>query len=140
MISAMNPAVPVEIVRADAVRLLLGTIFSACGAAACLLWLPRARRQGSSLLYFGLAALMYGVRLIATTATMAYLIPQHTGLLLRLDWFITSFIVLPFILFFVETVTPQWKRAAGWVVCGTPLPQIFIFTARPPNPRAEPCD
>src|SRR5260221_3153254 len=40
MISAMNPAVPVEIVKADAVRLLLGTIFSACGAAACLLWLP----------------------------------------------------------------------------------------------------
>jgi len=140
MISAMSPAVPVEIVRADAVRLLLGTIFSACGAAACLLWLPRARRQGSSLLYFGLAALMYGVRLIATTATMAYLIPQHTGLLLRLDWFITSFIVLPFILFFVETVTPQWKRAAGWIVAVTLVLQIFILTARLLNLRRDLAD
>jgi sigma-B regulation protein RsbU (phosphoserine phosphatase) len=129
----MTPAVPVEIIRADALRLLLGTIFSACGAAACLLGLRRARRQGWSLLYFGLAALMYGVRLIATTATAAYLTPSHTSLWQRVDWVITSLIGLPFILFFVETVAPQWKKAARWIVGVGFTLQALILTARLAN-------
>jgi phosphoserine phosphatase RsbU/P len=133
MISAMSSGVPLETVRADTLRLLLGTIFSASGAAACLLWLPRARRQGLALLYFGLAALMYGVRLIATTATMGYLAPQHSSLLQRVDWVITSFIGLPFILFFVETVAPQWKKAARWIVAVGLILQGLILTARLAN-------
>ena len=136
----MNPAVPVEIVRADAVRLLLGVIFGACGVAACFLWLQTAGRRRLSLLYFGLAALMYGVRLIVTTATAGYLAPQHTGLLQRMDWVITSFIVLPFILFFVETVTPQWKKAARWIVAVTLVLQILILTARLLNLRRNLAD
>jgi sigma-B regulation protein RsbU (phosphoserine phosphatase) len=112
----MDHGVPVEVIRADAVRLLLGVVFAASGVAACLLWLPRARRRGFSLLYFGVAAFMYGVRLAATTATARYLLPHHTDLLQQLDWIITSFIGLPFILFSVETVAPQWKKQARWLV------------------------
>src|SRR5689334_5091675 len=97
MISAMDHGMPIEVIRADVVRLLLGVIFAASGVVACLLWLPRARRQGYSLLYFGVAAFMYGVRLAITTSTAASLAPQHTELLQPLDWIITSFIGLPFI-------------------------------------------
>src|SRR5579864_6499743 len=106
MISAMDNGVPVEAIRADALRLMLGVIFAASGVVGCLLWLPRARRQSISLVYFGLAAFMYGVRLAVTTATAGFLAPHHAELLQRLDWIITSFIGLPFILFSVETVAP----------------------------------
>src|SRR5215813_12952401 len=110
MIASMSTDVPVEVLRADAVRLLLSGIVTASGVGACLLWLPRARRHDFALLYFGIAAVMYGIRLVATSATIGYLTPQHTQFWQRTDWTITSLIVLPFTLFFVETVAPQWKR------------------------------
>lgn len=137
MISAMDHGVPIEMLRADAVRLLLGVVFGACGAAACFVWLQRAGRRRFSLLYFGIAALMYGIRLIATTATTGYLAPQHTRLLQQLDWVITSFIGLPFVLFFVETVAPQWKRAARWIVAAGLAVQVLILTARLLNLRRD---
>ncbi len=130
MIAAMDHGVPVEVIQADAVRLLLGVIFAASGVVACLLWLPRARRQAFSLIYFGVAAFMYGVRLAVTTATAAALAPHHTGLLQRLDWVITSFIGLPFILFSVETVAQQWKKQARWVVAGVFVIQCVLLGMR----------
>ena len=130
MILAMDHGVPVEVIRADAMRLLLGAVFAASGVLACLVWLPRARRQGFSLLYFGVAAFMYGVRMVVTTATAAALAPHHTGLLQRLDWVITSYIGLPFILFSVETVAPQWKKQARWVVAGMFIVQSVLLAMR----------
>lgn len=130
MIAAMDHGVPVEVIQADAVRLLLGVIFAASGVVACLLWLPRARRQGFSLIYFGVAAFMYGVRLAVTTATAATLAPHHTELLQRLDWIITSVIGLPFILFSVETVAQQWKKQARWVVAGVFVIQCVLLGMR----------
>src|SRR5579864_1768135 len=130
MISAMDHGVPVEIIRADALRLMLGVIFTASGVVACLLWFPRARRQGFSLLYFGVAAFMYGIRLAITTSTAASLAPQHTELLQRLDWVITSFIGLPFILFSVETVAQQWKKQARWVVAVVFVIQCVLLAMR----------
>ena len=126
----MDHGVPAEVIRADALRLMLGVIFSASGVVACLLWLPRARRQGFSLLYFGLAAFMYGVRLAVTTATAASLAPHHTELLQRLDWIITSYIGLPFILFTVETVAQRWKKPARWVVAGGFVLQSVLLAMR----------
>ena len=130
MISAMDNGVPVEAIRADALRLMLGVIFAASGVVACLLWLPRARRQSISLVYFGLAAFMYGVRLAVTTATAGFLAPHHAEFLQRLDWIITSFIGLPFILFSVETVAPQWKKQARWVVAGGFVLQCVLLAMR----------
>ena len=130
MIANMSTDVPVEVLRADALRLLLSGIVAASGVGACLLWLPRARRHDLSLLYFGIAATMYGIRLVATSATVGYLTPEHTRLWQRTDWTITSLIILPFTLFFVETVAPQWKKASYWIVGVALVLQAFILTAR----------
>ncbi|HMC32651.1 MAG TPA: PP2C family protein-serine/threonine phosphatase [Candidatus Angelobacter sp.] len=128
--SSMSTAVPVETLRADAVPLLLGVIVTAAGVGACLVWLPRAKRQDLSLLYFGIAAMLYGIRLMATTATAGYLIPQPAIFWKRVDWVITSLIILPFTLFFVETVAPQWKKASYWIVSAVLILQAFILMAR----------
>jgi sigma-B regulation protein RsbU (phosphoserine phosphatase) len=139
----MSADVPVAVLRAEAVRLMLSGIVTASGVAACLFWLPRAiggRKSGAfsgprtgrdySLLYFGIAAIMYGIRLTATTATIRYLIPQHTTAWQRVDWVITSLIIVPFALFFVETVAPQWRRANYWIVGVVVAGQALILTAR----------
>jgi sigma-B regulation protein RsbU (phosphoserine phosphatase) len=131
----MSADVPVEVLRAEAVRLMLSGIVTASGVAACLFWIPRAvQRPGKgrdySLLYFGIAAIMYGIRLTATTATIRYLTPQHIMAWQRVDWVITSLIIVPFALFFVETVAPQWKRANYWIVGVVVIGQALILTAR----------
>jgi sigma-B regulation protein RsbU (phosphoserine phosphatase) len=130
MIASMSTDVPVEVLRADAVRLLLSGIVAASGLGACLLWLPRARRQDFSLLYFGIVSILYGIRLVATSATIGYLTPQHTTLWQRTDWVITSLIIVPFTLFFVETVAPQWKKVSYWILGVSLIVQAFVLTAR----------
>jgi len=73
---------------------------------------------------------MYGVRLVVTSSTIGYLSPQHARLWLRIDWVITSLIVFPFILFFAETVTPQWKKAAWWIVMIGSVIQGMVLAGR----------
>src|ERR1051325_10392295 len=130
MIASMSTDVPVEVLRADAVRLLLSGIVAASGIGACLLWFPRARRHDFSLLYFGIAAAMYGIRLVATSATISYLTPEHTRFWQRMDWIITSLIIVPFTLFFVETVAPQWKKVSYWILGVSLIIQSFVLPAR----------
>src|SRR5215469_6588859 len=126
----MDAAVPVEVLKAEIVPLLLGIIVAAAGAAAILLWLLRSKRREFALLYFGIACFMYGVRLVTTSATIGYLAPKHTTLLQSMDWVITSLIIFPFILFFVETVTSQWRKAAPWIVGAGIVLQGLVLSLR----------
>jgi sigma-B regulation protein RsbU (phosphoserine phosphatase) len=47
-----------------------------------------------------------------------------------MDWVITSLIIFPFILFFVETVTPQWRAAARWIVAVAAVVQTLVLAGR----------
>ena len=71
----MNPASSIQILRDDALQLALGLLVLASGLAACLLFIPRAKRRDFTLLYFGLAAGMYGARLLVTTDTLFKMLP-----------------------------------------------------------------
>ena len=63
----MNSAISIEVLRADAPAVLLGVLILIAGAMSSLLFALRPRPRDSALLYFGIAASMYGLRLIATT-------------------------------------------------------------------------
>jgi len=126
----MNDSVPVKLLEADMLRLFLGVVVAVSGAAACLLWLLRSKRRELALFYFGIASFMYGVRLIANSATIGYLTPEHTLLWQRTDWVITSLIVFPFVLFFVETVTPQWRTVALWIVIVGMIAEMLVLAGR----------
>ena len=126
----MNDSVPVKLLEADMLRLFLGVVVAVSGAAACLLWLLRSKRRELALFYFGIASFMYGTRLIVNSATIGYLAPEHTLLWQRTDWVITSLIVFPFILFFVETVTPQWRATARWIVIAGMVAEMLVLTGR----------
>ena len=71
----MNPASSIQILRDDALQLALGLLVLASGLAACLLFIPRVKRRDFTLLYFGLAAGMYGARLLVTTDTLFKMLP-----------------------------------------------------------------
>src|SRR6185437_13492449 len=126
----MNDSVPVKLLEADMLRLFLGVVVAVSGAAACLLWLLRSKRRELALFYFGIASFMYGVRLIANSATIGYLTPEHMLLWQRTDWVITSLIIFPFILFFIETVTPQWRTAALRIVIVGMVVEMLVLAGR----------
>ena len=48
----------------DLLRMLSGVLIAAAGLVACLLYFVRLKRRDNSLLYFGLAATLYGVRVL----------------------------------------------------------------------------
>lgn len=126
----MNDSDLVKLLEADILRLFLGAIVMFSGAAACLLWLLRSKRRELALFYFGIASFMYGIRLIINSATIPYLAPQHHLLWQRTNWVITGLIIFPFILFFVETVTPQWRAAARWIVATGAVVQALVLAGR----------
>jgi sigma-B regulation protein RsbU (phosphoserine phosphatase) len=126
----MNDTVPVKLLEADVLRLFLGVVVAVSGIAACLLWLLRSKRRELALFYFGIASFMYGIRLFVNSGTVRYLLPGHTLFWTRTDWVITSLIIFPFILFFVETVTPQWRTVACWIVTIGAAAQALVLAGR----------
>jgi sigma-B regulation protein RsbU (phosphoserine phosphatase) len=126
----MNDTVPVKLLEADVLRLFLGVVVAVSGMAACLLWWLRSKRRELALFYFGIASFMYGIRLFVNSGTIRYLFPGHPLLWIRTDWVITSLIVFPFILFFVETVTPQWRTVARWIVTIGAVAQALVLAGR----------
>jgi phosphoserine phosphatase RsbU/P len=91
----------------DTIRFAVAVLVTASGVLSCILFFVRFRRRESSLLYFGLSAALYGVRLFLEVAQQFGSTPVLV---------ITLFLPIPLVLFTVETVAPNWKRAAWWIV------------------------
>ena len=112
----MDTAIPQQVLRDDALQLALGILVTASGIAGCLLFLPRARRRDFTLLYFGLAATMYGLRLLANSKTLPIVLPDLKYTFRVMDWVITGLIPVPLGLFFMDIVGPKWKKLVLWAV------------------------
>jgi sigma-B regulation protein RsbU (phosphoserine phosphatase) len=124
----MNTGIPQEILRGDALQLALGVLVLASGIAACLLFIPRAKRHDFTLLYFGLAAGMYGARLLATSATLFRMLPQLAPVFTVTNRVITGLIPVPLGLFFGEIVAPKWKKLV-WVAVAVEFIEGTIYIA-----------
>ncbi len=95
----------------DLVRMLSGVLIAAAGLVACLLYLVRLNRRDNSLLYFGLAAVLYGIRVFIEGAN-GYMDHQWD----RFPLMISFFVPIPLILFFrVVTASPFWKRVSYYL-------------------------
>ena len=126
----MNSAIPIEILRADAPAVLLGVLILFAGAMSCLLFALRPRPRDSALLYFAIAASMYGLRLIATTRLARQAFFATGAEWDWIIWLVSHTIFIPFTFFFISTVAPQWRRAGPWIV-GIALGEaVFGIAAR----------
>ncbi|MGB8128855.1 MAG: hypothetical protein WCG81_03605, partial [Candidatus Angelobacter sp.] len=96
----------------DLLRMLSGVLIAAAGLVACLLYFVRLKRRDNSLLYFGLAATLYGIRVFIEGAT-SYMDHQWD----RLPLVISLLVPIPLILFFrLITASPFWKRVSYYLV------------------------
>lgn len=96
----------------DLARMLFGVLITAAGGLSTLLFLVRIKRKDFSLLYFGIASALYGVRLFISGSS--YYMHRRWDMA---DPMISLVIIIPFFLFFVETVSPRWKRFS-WAITG----------------------
>ncbi|HEV7522004.1 MAG TPA: SpoIIE family protein phosphatase, partial [Candidatus Angelobacter sp.] len=104
----------------DLVRMLFGVLIAAAGVLACLLFLARIKRKDYSILYFGLAASLYGVRLFINGSS-GYM----QGRWDRLSVLITLIVGIPFALFVAETGVSRWKRFVWWSMGGVSVLAAF---------------
>jgi phosphoserine phosphatase RsbU/P len=95
----------------DLLQMLFGVLFASAGAVSLLFFLGRRKRKEYPLLYFGLGALLYGIRLFFD-GSAGY---EHH----RWEWVhlvISLVIPIPMLLFFIETVAGRWRKLALGVI------------------------
>jgi sigma-B regulation protein RsbU (phosphoserine phosphatase) len=95
----------------DLARMLFGVLIVAAGAVSCLFFAVRRKQREYSLLYFGLGAILYGVRLFINGSSH-----YMQG---RWDWIteaISLVIPIPLLLFFTATMARRWRKLALWSI------------------------
>jgi phosphoserine phosphatase RsbU/P len=95
----------------DLARMLFGVLIVAAGAVSCLFFAVRRKQREYSLLYFGLGAILYGVRLFINGSS-GYMEK-------RWDWIteaISLVIPIPLLLFFTATMARRWRKLALWSI------------------------
>ena len=91
----------------NVIRFAVAVLVSASGLVSFLIFIARIRRRDYGLLYFGLGATMYGVRLFLQVAG------QVGG---AADLAIALLIPVPLLLFMVEIAAREWRKVAWWIV------------------------
>src|SRR5260370_22463646 len=105
----------------DTVRNTVAVLITASGVLSLALFIAWIRRRNFFLLYFGIGAAMYGVRLFLAPG------PQAGGTAVLL---ITLVIPIPLVLVMSETVAPDWRKARPCVVAGYVLTAVIPRRAR----------
>jgi sigma-B regulation protein RsbU (phosphoserine phosphatase) len=112
-------AVGSDVLRNDVFRLIVGELIATAGAVALVLQPLRSRSTDRSTLYFGLAALLYGLRLIVELDLLHSAfpsIPWHV-----FDSSITLVIGVPFALYLGSTLGRAYPWFSRGVVIATML-------------------
>ncbi len=107
-----------ELLIGDADALFAGVILAVIGLAAILAFCIRRRPRAGLLLWFGLIALLYGVRILARTDTIHIAFGFSEIFWRYLNSFITYIIIIPFAFFIEEIYGRGWKssmRALVWI-------------------------
>lgn len=117
----MSPAdLHSDLVRAtlwsDAPGVILGIVLCATGAAAMILYRIRARTKDPALLWFGLFALLYGLRLLFRTTVLAFMAePVPRALWPYFVAAITYVVAIPSMLF-VREILPSSRPVVRWLL------------------------
>jgi sigma-B regulation protein RsbU (phosphoserine phosphatase) len=121
----------------DLARMLFGVLIVAAGTVSCLFFAFRRKQREYSLLYFGLGAILYGVRLFIN-GSASYM---HG----RWDWItevISLVIPIPLLLFFTATMAKRWRRLALWsigvfsVIGAVGMVELFLVHSERATQRA----
>ena len=95
----------------DLARMLFGVLIVAAGAVSCLFFAVRRKQREYSLLYFGLGAMLYGVRLFINGSS-----DYMQGRWDPITEVISLVIPIPLLLFFTATMAKRWRKLALWSI------------------------
>jgi len=111
-------AIAPDVLRDDVVRLVVGELILTAGLGALVLHLIRSRTTDRSTVYFGLAAVLYGFRLIVQIQSLQSTFPQVPWR--GFEAAITLVIGLPFAFYLGSTLarTYSWFTRAVIIVLG----------------------
>jgi len=105
----------------NAIRFVAAVLVTAAAGLALQIYISRTRHRELSLLYLALGASTYAARLLLQAMG-----PSNTTPILLL----TLILPIPLILFMVETVAPEWREAAPWVIAANLVLAIFALLTR----------
>ena len=97
-----------NVARNDAFRLILGELIVIAGVVALILHQFRSRTTDRSVLYFGLASSLYGLRLIFEIAMLRATFPSVPWEII--EYSITLVIGVPFVLYLGSTLGRAYPR------------------------------
>jgi sigma-B regulation protein RsbU (phosphoserine phosphatase) len=104
--------------QAGAGAIVLGSIILVAGLFALSVYFIRPKPRAGLLLWFGMIALLYGVRLLLSTPAIGLLIEQPEEYWRYSVSFINYAILIPFVLFMMELYGKGWKssfRVLLWI-------------------------
>ena len=105
-------------VRGEIPWLILGVVSTFIGVAAIAVHLLGSRTRDRSLLWFGLVAMLYGIRLMAGQEMIRLLFEIPGSFWRTLEAFINYAIIFPAALLFVELFGKGWRSSALWPLWG----------------------
>lgn len=112
----MSPADLRAMLRADAVNLVLGALLLVAGLLTTIL-AARWRRRDAPLVWLGIFALVYGLRLLARTPTFRLYFDVAPLAWEYVASALTYTVQVP-IAFFARAMTPTWRRLATFIAVG----------------------
>src|ERR1051325_7081921 len=121
----------------DLARMLFGVLILAAGSGSCLFFAFRRKQREYSLLYFGLGAILYGVRLFINGSSTY----MH-GRWDRTIRAISLVIPIPLILFFTATTATRWRKLVLWsiglfsVIGAVGMVELFLVHSERATQRA----
>jgi sigma-B regulation protein RsbU (phosphoserine phosphatase) len=126
----------------DAAALMVGFIVAVIGLSAVVAFCSRRKPKTRLLLWFGLIALLYGVRMLAAAGTTRMLISAPEIFWRYLIVTISYVILLPFLLFIEEIYGKGWKsclRGFFWIQTAYAIAALlFDIIHRAPESAPDP--
>lgn len=126
----MPASAALHLARNDVFRLVFGELVFTAGLVACILYLLRTRKTDPAALYFGIAAVLYGLRPIVELDLLRDAFPAFRWRVA--DLVITLVVGIPFVLFFATTVARGYPRvtraliAAQVLLAAVGIPVILL--------------
>jgi len=102
--------------RWEFVSIAIGVALLFAGLIDLSLFLLRSRTRERTLVYFGILALLYGLRLLIHQSIVRSLWDLPRSRWDLLGWLITCTILLPLSLFLHELADPPFRRALRWIL------------------------
>jgi phosphoserine phosphatase RsbU/P len=112
--------------RAQIAKLALGFLILVIGLAAMALFFFRRKTRDLTLLSLGIAAVLYGLRLLPRESIIQSIFHISKPLKNHIDLWITCLILTPFLIFFLQVAVEPGKTLVRWALY---LQPIFLLLA-----------